>query len=78
LPVLLAVGLAACPADAALEVKKAAQLLTQAPGGRGAIREVVEFILGCQGRWTELVGAAFGAGEMPEQVQPRLERPRRD
>jgi 3-deoxy-D-manno-octulosonate 8-phosphate phosphatase (KDO 8-P phosphatase) len=76
LPVLLAVGLAACPADAALEVKKAAQLLTQAPGGRGAIREVVEFILGCQGRWSELVGAAFGAGAMPEEVHPRPESPR--
>jgi 3-deoxy-D-manno-octulosonate 8-phosphate phosphatase (KDO 8-P phosphatase) len=59
LPVLRAVGLAACPCDAAAEVKDAAHLITQAPGGRGAVREVVEVILKAQGRWTELTGAAF-------------------
>lgn len=58
LPVLQSVGLAACPADAAAEVKNAVHLITQAPGGRGTIREVVELILKFQGRWTELVGAA--------------------
>jgi YrbI family 3-deoxy-D-manno-octulosonate 8-phosphate phosphatase len=55
LPVLRAVGLAACPADAVAEVKGAAHLITQAPGGRGAVREVVEVILKSQGRWDELV-----------------------
>ena len=34
LPVLRAVGLAACPADAVAEVKDAAHLITRAPGGR--------------------------------------------
>lgn len=58
LPVLLAVGLAACPADAVAEVKDAAHLITQAPGGRGAVRELVEVILKSQGRWNELIGAA--------------------
>jgi 3-deoxy-D-manno-octulosonate 8-phosphate phosphatase (KDO 8-P phosphatase) len=61
LPVLRLVGLAACPADAVAEVKSAAHLITQAPGGRGAVREVVEFILKSQGRWSELIGAAFAA-----------------
>jgi len=55
LPVLTAVGLAACPADAVAEVKDAAHLITQAAGGRGAVREVVEFILKSQGSWIELV-----------------------
>jgi 3-deoxy-D-manno-octulosonate 8-phosphate phosphatase (KDO 8-P phosphatase) len=59
LPVLRAVGLAACPADAAAEVKDAAHLVTRAPGGRGAVREVVEVILKAQGTWTELVGSTF-------------------
>jgi YrbI family 3-deoxy-D-manno-octulosonate 8-phosphate phosphatase len=58
LPALSAVGLAACPSDAAAEVAEAAQLVTRTPGGRGAIREVVEFILKSQGRWDELIGAA--------------------
>jgi 3-deoxy-D-manno-octulosonate 8-phosphate phosphatase (KDO 8-P phosphatase) len=59
LPVLRAVGLAACPADAAAEVKESAHLITRAPGGRGAVREVVEVILKAQGTWSELVGSTF-------------------
>ena len=50
LPVLRAVGLAACPADAAAEVKDAAHLITRAAGGRGAVREVVEVILKVPGK----------------------------
>jgi 3-deoxy-D-manno-octulosonate 8-phosphate phosphatase (KDO 8-P phosphatase) len=59
LPVLSAVGLAACPADAATEVREAAHLVTQARGGRGAIREVVEIILKCQGSWEELLSRYY-------------------
>lgn len=55
LPVLTAVGLAACPADAADEVRAAAHLVTRAPGGRGAVREVVEVVLKHQGIWEALV-----------------------
>ena len=51
LPVLQAVGLAACPADAVDEVRDAAHLVTHAPGGRGAVREVVEVIMRSQGKW---------------------------
>ena len=61
LPVLRAVGLAACPSDASVEVQDTAHLITRAPGGRGAVREVVEVILKSQGRWTELIDAAFAA-----------------
>jgi 3-deoxy-D-manno-octulosonate 8-phosphate phosphatase (KDO 8-P phosphatase) len=51
LPVLHAVGLAACPADADEEVRRAVHLVARAPGGRGAVREVVEVILKSQGTW---------------------------
>ena len=61
LPVLKSVGLAACPSDASAEVKDTAHLVTAAPGGRGAVREVVEVILKSQGRWNELIGTAFAA-----------------
>lgn len=57
LPVLLSAGLAACPADAAPEVREAAHVVATAPGGRGAVREVVELILGRQGRWDDLVAS---------------------
>ena len=55
LPVLGAVGLAGCPADAAAEVRAVAHIVTQAAGGRGSIREVVEIILKHQGVWENLV-----------------------
>jgi 3-deoxy-D-manno-octulosonate 8-phosphate phosphatase (KDO 8-P phosphatase) len=51
LPVLRAVGLAACPADAVVEVRDSVHLVTTAAGGRGAVREVVEVILKLQGLW---------------------------
>ncbi len=55
LPVLAAVGLAACPADAAAEVRQMVHLVTDAPGGRGVIREVVERVLKHQGVWERLL-----------------------
>jgi 3-deoxy-D-manno-octulosonate 8-phosphate phosphatase (KDO 8-P phosphatase) len=55
LPVLLAAGLAACPSDAAPEVREAVHLVLGTPGGRGAVREVVEVILKHQGLWDDLV-----------------------
>jgi YrbI family 3-deoxy-D-manno-octulosonate 8-phosphate phosphatase len=56
LPALKAVGLAACPANAAAEVKNAAHLITQAAGGNGTIREIIEAILKFQGKWMNLIG----------------------
>ncbi len=60
-----AVGLAACPVDAAAEVKAAAHLVTQASGGYGTIREIVELILKSQGRWLNLIGAVGTASGLP-------------
>lgn len=42
-------------ADAVAETQLAAHYVTQARGGRGAVREVVEIILKTQGRWNDLV-----------------------
>ena len=49
------VGLAIAPANARLEVKAAAHYVTQAAGGAGAIREVVELLLKAQNRWVEIL-----------------------
>ena len=51
LPVLRAVGFAVAVADATEEVRAAADYVTAARGGWGAVREVVELILKAQGRW---------------------------
>ena len=57
LPVLASVGLSACPSDAAPEVRRLARVVTQSPGGRGAVREVVELLLKHQGHWEQLIAA---------------------
>lgn len=49
------VGLAIAPSNARDEVKRAAHYITQAEGGRGAIREVCELLLQSQGRWADLL-----------------------
>lgn len=50
-PAMLAVGLAVAVADACPEARAAAHYVTGAAGGAGAVREAVERILRCQGRW---------------------------
>ena len=54
---LSAVGLAATVADGAEEVKSVAHVTTKLPGGKGAIRELIETILKKQERWDELMQA---------------------
>jgi 3-deoxy-D-manno-octulosonate 8-phosphate phosphatase (KDO 8-P phosphatase) len=60
LPVLAEVGLSAAPADAPLEVKAQAFMITDAAGGRGCFREFLEAILRARGEWDALV-AGLGA-----------------
>ncbi len=51
LKVLARVGLAAAVADAVPEVKRAAHWTASAGGGRGAVRQLAEFILRAQARF---------------------------
>jgi 3-deoxy-D-manno-octulosonate 8-phosphate phosphatase (KDO 8-P phosphatase) len=54
LAVIKAVGLAGAVADAHPEIKKNCHFISQQGGGRGAVREFIEFILGAQGKWGEV------------------------
>ena len=54
LAVLTRAGLAVAVADACPEVRAVAHLTTITPGGRGAVREAVEWLLKLQGRWDGL------------------------
>jgi 3-deoxy-D-manno-octulosonate 8-phosphate phosphatase (KDO 8-P phosphatase) len=51
LPVLARAGVSAAPADAAVEVRQQVDWVAAVPGGRGAVREFVEFVLRAQQRW---------------------------
>ena len=63
LPDIAAMRMVALPAavgDAVPEVAAAADWISKKPGGRGAVRELVEFILRSQGRWGRAVERAGG------------------
>jgi 3-deoxy-D-manno-octulosonate 8-phosphate phosphatase (KDO 8-P phosphatase) len=59
------VGLSACPVDAAAEVRRQALFVAQSPGGKGAVRELVELCLRASGRWEQAVSWMFRAGNAP-------------
>ena len=55
LPILRRVGFAVAVANAVEEVKHAAHYVTRRPGGKGAVREVVEIILKSKGLWEQVL-----------------------
>jgi YrbI family 3-deoxy-D-manno-octulosonate 8-phosphate phosphatase len=55
LPTIRAVGLGVAVADAVEDVRRAAKYVTSVPGGRAAVREVVELILKNTGRWEDVI-----------------------
>jgi len=57
LAVLGRVGLAFCPANAVPEVRAVAHVILARAGGEGAVREVVERLLGARGQWKEMTSS---------------------
>ncbi len=55
LGVMKRAGIAVAVGDAVREAKAAADYVTAAPGGRGAVREIVELILKAQKKWQRVV-----------------------
>ncbi len=51
IPLLERVHFSAAPSDAAPEVRRVVDYVSQCPGGRGAVREVIERILKARGQW---------------------------
>lgn len=49
--VMKVVGVAACPADAAEEIKAVADYISHKAGGHGCVRDVIEQVLRLQGQW---------------------------
>jgi 3-deoxy-D-manno-octulosonate 8-phosphate phosphatase (KDO 8-P phosphatase) len=58
LTIMRRVGLAVAVGDAAIEVQHVAHHVTQAIGGKGAARELVELILKSKGIWEEVIDKA--------------------
>jgi 3-deoxy-D-manno-octulosonate 8-phosphate phosphatase (KDO 8-P phosphatase) len=66
LPVMRRVGLPIAVANAVSEIRAVADCVTTAPGGHGAVREIVEALLKARGVWPEMLERYF------------TERPKRD
>ena len=74
-PALQRAGLAVAVADAVAAVKAVAHVVTDAPGGHGAVRECVELILRARSVWDEVFRAFVE--EHGGQTAPRRMKPRR-
>ena len=54
IPVMRECGLSVAVNDAVTEVKQIADWITEKPGGRGAVREVCEWLLKSRNKWQEV------------------------
>jgi 3-deoxy-D-manno-octulosonate 8-phosphate phosphatase (KDO 8-P phosphatase) len=59
LQVLRRVGLPIAVPNAVAEVRAVASVVTRAPGGHGAVREIVEALLKARGVWAEMLERYF-------------------
>lgn len=55
IPVMRACGFSACPSDAVRDVRSLSNYVAAVPGGRAAVRDVLEFILRAQKKWDALL-----------------------
>jgi 3-deoxy-D-manno-octulosonate 8-phosphate phosphatase (KDO 8-P phosphatase) len=69
LPLLRRVGLPIAVANAVPDVKAVARYVTRAPGGHGAVREVVELILRARGEWADILERYFAGAEKAEKPE---------
>lgn len=60
IPVMKRVGLSFAVADAEPYVKEVAHMVTERGGGRGAVREVIDFILKARGDWESVTSKYYG------------------
>jgi 3-deoxy-D-manno-octulosonate 8-phosphate phosphatase (KDO 8-P phosphatase) len=46
-------GVPVCPSDAAEEIKSLSVCISQYPGGKGCVRDIIEQVLKVQGKWMD-------------------------
>lgn len=51
LQIMTRVGLPTCPSDAAIEVKEVSEYISDKPGGKGCVRDVIEQVMRLQDKW---------------------------
>jgi 3-deoxy-D-manno-octulosonate 8-phosphate phosphatase (KDO 8-P phosphatase) len=76
LPAMRMCGYPVAVQDAAPEVRAAAAFVTAAPGGKGAVREVVEHLLKAQDRWNDALAMFDAAPTAGTPAGASVDRPR--
>jgi 3-deoxy-D-manno-octulosonate 8-phosphate phosphatase (KDO 8-P phosphatase) len=76
LPAMRLCGYPVAVQDAAPEVRAAAAFVSVAPGGKGAVREVVEHLLKAQDRWNDALAMFDAAPTAGSPAGAVVERPR--
>lgn len=61
-------GFIGCPSDSCEEVKKRADYISSIPGGHGAVRDVIEFILKQTGEWEKAMSLVYGVERQREYI----------
>jgi len=61
--VMKLVGLPTCPADACEEIKSICSYISPHPGGKTAVRDVIEKVLKVQSQWFDLNPSAADSGK---------------
>lgn len=62
LPPMKLCGFVGCPQDACSEVKVVADYISNVEGGRGAVRDIVEYILKNTDEWNKAISNVYGVG----------------
>ncbi|MBN2135487.1 MAG: HAD hydrolase family protein [Acidobacteria bacterium] len=55
IPIMIRCGFSAAVNDAHAQIKKIAHFITNQPGGKGAVREFIDFILTSQNHWKNVI-----------------------
>lgn len=75
IPAFREVGFRIAVGDACEDIKSLADHVTQAPGGKGAVREAVELILRAQGKWARAVESIVERYQRPVEANGEPDNP---
>lgn len=66
-------GTKGCPLDAYEEIKSISDYVATKPGGAGAVRDFIEYILKQEGKWKDAFYSAYG---IPSEYKPEIKNER--
>lgn len=62
IPSMKLCGFVGCPKDACMEVRQNADYVSDVEGGKGAVRDIIEYMLRERGQWEKATAQVYGIG----------------